>query len=86
MDSILTNPSAPFPNHQEFHTDNQGSADYNQRLSQLRADAIVTSLVNGYAIASNRLAAKGMGATSRIANNDSDDGRAKNRRVELVKQ
>ena len=68
------------------HTDNQGSADYNQRLSQLRADAIVTSLVNGYAVAPNRFVAKGMGATSPIANNDSEDGRAKNRRVELVKQ
>ena len=68
------------------HTDNQGSADYNQRLSQLRADAIVTALVNGYSVASNRLVAKGMGATLPIANNDSDDGRAKNRRVELLRQ
>jgi OmpA-OmpF porin, OOP family len=68
------------------HTDNQGSADYNQRLSQLRADAIVASLVNGYSVASNRLVAKGMGATAPIASNDSDDGRAKNRRVELLKQ
>jgi outer membrane protein OmpA-like peptidoglycan-associated protein len=68
------------------HTDNQGSAKYNQRLSQLRADAIVTALVANYTVAPNRLAASGMGASSPIASNDSDEGRAKNRRVELVKQ
>jgi OmpA-OmpF porin, OOP family len=68
------------------HTDNQGSADYNQHLSQLRADAIVTTLVNTYSIASNRLEAKGMGSTSPIADNDTDDGRKKNRRVELTRQ
>jgi OmpA-OmpF porin, OOP family len=68
------------------HTDNQGAADYNQRLSQLRADAIVASLVTGYSIAGNRLVAKGMGATTPIADNDSESGRARNRRVELTKQ
>lgn len=68
------------------HTDNQGSADYNQRLSQQRAEAIVASLVNGYSIAANRLVAQGMGATTPIADNDSDSGRAKNRRVELSRQ
>ncbi len=68
------------------HTDNQGSAEYNQRLSQLRADAIVTSLVERYSVASNRLVARGLGATAPIASNDSEDGRAKNRRVELLKQ
>jgi outer membrane protein OmpA-like peptidoglycan-associated protein len=68
------------------HTDNQGSADYNQKLSQRRADAIVTALIGGYAVASNRLSAQGLGASSPVASNDTDEGRAKNRRVELIKQ
>jgi OOP family OmpA-OmpF porin len=68
------------------HTDNQGSADYNQKLSQRRADAIVAALVGSYTIAANRLSAQGLGASSPIAKNDSDEGKAKNRRVELVKQ
>lgn len=68
------------------HTDNQGTADYNQKLSQRRAEAIVVALTSGYAIAPNRLAAQGMGASSPIASNDTGEGQARNRRVELVKQ
>lgn len=68
------------------HTDSQGGAEYNQKLSQRRADAIVASLVGNYALASSRLSAQGMGASEPIASNDSDEGRAKNRRVELVRQ
>lgn len=68
------------------HTDNQGSADYNQKLSQRRAEAIVMALSGSYGISTARLSAQGMGAASPIASNDSDEGRAKNRRVELVKQ
>lgn len=68
------------------HTDNQGSGDNNLKLSQRRADAIVTALVGNYAVMSNRLSAQGMGASSPVASNDTDEGRAKNRRVELIKQ
>jgi len=68
------------------HTDNQGAADYNQKLSQRRAEAIVAALVGTYAVTPNRLSAQGMGAASPVASNDTDEGRAKNRRVELVKQ
>jgi len=68
------------------HTDNQGAADYNQKLSQRRAEAIVTALVGSYAVTSSRLSAQGMGAASPVASNDTDEGRAKNRRVELIKQ
>jgi len=68
------------------HTDNQGAADYNQKLSQRRAEAIVAALVGTYAVMPNRLSAQGMGAASPVASNDTDEGRAKNRRVELVKQ
>jgi len=68
------------------HTDNQGAADYNQKLSQRRAEAIVTALVGSYAVTPSRLSAQGMGAASPVASNDTDEGRARNRRVELVKQ
>jgi len=68
------------------HTDNQGAADYNQKLSQRRADAIVAALSGSYSVASGRLNAQGMGASSPVASNDSEEGRAKNRRVELIKQ
>ena len=68
------------------HTDNQGSADYNQKLSQRRAEAIVATLTGSYGIAADRLSAQGMGASAPVASNDNDEGRAKNRRVELVKR
>lgn len=68
------------------HTDNQGSGDYNLALSRRRADAIVAALVRDYGISADRLSAQGMGASAPIASNDTDEGRAKNRRVELVKR
>jgi len=68
------------------HTDNQGSVDYNKKLSQRRAEAIVAALAGSYGIAMERLSAQGMGASSPVASNDTEEGRAKNRRVELVKR
>ena len=68
------------------HTDNQGGMAYNLDLSKRRADAVVAALEKNYAIASARLIAQGMGSSVPVASNDSDGGRAKNRRVELVKQ
>lgn len=67
------------------HTDNQGSADYNHDLSKRRAQTVKTYLVaNG--IDDSRLAAKGYGFSQPVASNDTKEGRAKNRRVELVKK
>jgi OmpA-OmpF porin, OOP family len=68
------------------HTDNQGAAASNITLSQQRADAVVKALVSEYKIPAARMAAKGVASYSPIASNDSDAGKAKNRRVELVKQ
>ncbi|MDO5604792.1 MAG: OmpA family protein [Paracoccus sp. (in: a-proteobacteria)] len=65
------------------HTDNQGAASYNQNLSQRRADAVVVALVQGYGIAAARLSGIGQGMTQPVASNDTDEGRARNRRVEL---
>jgi outer membrane protein OmpA-like peptidoglycan-associated protein len=67
------------------HTDNTGAADHNQKLSEGRAQAVVDALVKSYGIDPGRLQAKGYGATKPVASNDTEDGRAKNRRVELRK-
>jgi outer membrane protein OmpA-like peptidoglycan-associated protein len=68
------------------HTDNVGGLESNMRLSQGRADAVVKSLVSGHGIAASRLKAFGNGPYAPVSSNDTDAGRAKNRRVELVKQ
>lgn len=68
------------------HTDNQGAADYNLELSRRRAANVAATLTGTYGIAADRLASEGAGLTRPIAPNDSEAGRAKNRRVELVSQ
>ena len=67
------------------HTDNQGSADYNRRLSEQRAAAVVAVLVDRFGIAPDRLQAAGVGFLAPVASNETDAGRALNRRVELVR-
>ncbi len=69
----------------EGHTDNVGTPASNQKLSESRAKAVMDAIVKG-GVAGNRLSSKGLGQTAPIADNRSDDGKAKNRRVELVKQ
>ena len=66
------------------HTDNKGSLDYNTNLSQQRAEAVVGVLVSDHGIESTRVTPKGLGFLAPVASNSSEDGRAKNRRVELV--
>jgi outer membrane protein OmpA-like peptidoglycan-associated protein len=67
----------------EGHTDSQGSDSYNQGLSQRRADAVRDYLVQrGYP--ADRIQARGMGKSHPIADNASPEGRANNRRVEIV--
>jgi OmpA-OmpF porin, OOP family len=68
----------------EGHTDNTGTAMRNQELSNARARSVLGALV-GLGIDPARLQSKGFGQDKPIADNGSDDGRAKNRRVELVK-
>lgn len=68
------------------HTDNTASLDVNMKLSQARADAVVQALVAKHGIAAGRLMGRGAGPLAPVASNDAEDGRAKNRRVELVKQ
>jgi OmpA-OmpF porin, OOP family len=68
------------------HTDTQGALGYNIELSQRRADALSQALVQRFGIDPKRLATKGVGPLAPVASNDQEAGRAKNRRVELVKQ
>jgi outer membrane protein OmpA-like peptidoglycan-associated protein len=68
----------------EGHTDNVGAVAANRTLSQQRAEAVRAWLV-GKGIAEARLTAEGLGDTRPVAANDTDDGRAKNRRVELAR-
>lgn len=68
------------------HTDNVGSVASNMTLSKQRADAVVNALVTDYRIAATRLQANGAGPLAPVASNAGEDGRAKNRRVELVAQ
>lgn len=68
------------------HTDNVGDFTYNMKLSQSRADAVVKILVSKYNADVNRLKASGVGPLAPVTSNDTDEGKAKNRRVELVKQ
>jgi OmpA-OmpF porin, OOP family len=68
------------------HTDNVGMVASNMDLSKRRGDAVVRVLTAKYNIAPARLSSQGDGPTAPVASNDSEEGRAKNRRVELVKQ
>jgi OmpA-OmpF porin, OOP family len=68
------------------HTDNVGIFDANIKLSNDRAIAVVNALVSKFSVNDSRLKAFGDGPTSPVASNDKEEGRALNRRVELVKQ
>ncbi|MEI5681455.1 MULTISPECIES: OmpA family protein [unclassified Mesorhizobium] len=67
------------------HTDNQGAFDYNLDLSSRRANAVKDELAAKYGIEAARLTAAGAGMMAPVASNDDEAGRAKNRRVVLVK-
>jgi len=70
----------------EGHTDNIGGDPYNLDLSKRRALAVKEALVAQYNIAPDRLANEGFGASRPVESNDTLEGRARNRRVELVRQ
>jgi len=69
----------------EGHTDSDGADDYNLNLSQKRAASVRAYLMEVYKIAGERLEAKGWGETKPIDVNTTPEGKANNRRVELVK-
>lgn len=67
------------------HTDNIGTLDFNKDLSARRATAVVTALVEQFGIATDRLHPEGVAFLAPIAATDTEEGRTKNRRVELVR-
>ena len=69
----------------EGHTDNVGSPASNKTLSEARAKSVVSAIV-GQGISSDRLSPAGYGQEKPIADNNTEEGRAKNRRVELVRK
>ncbi len=67
------------------HTDSVGKVEDNMRLAQARGEAVVAELVNAYGIQASRLKGYGVGPLAPVAGNEDEAGRAKNRRVDLVK-
>ena len=67
----------------EGHTDSQGGASYNQALSERRADTVREYLVSR-GVAADRVSSQGFGSSRSVADNGSAEGRANNRRVEIV--
>jgi outer membrane protein OmpA-like peptidoglycan-associated protein len=75
-----------YPQHQilvEGHTDATGSEEFNLRLSQDRANAVRSALVNG-GVDASKISAEGFGESQPVASNDTPAGRQQNRRVEIV--
>jgi len=65
------------------HTDSIGTEEYNMGLSQRRADAVRNAMIK-LGVAPERLVARGYGESKPIATNSTEEGRAENRRVELL--
>ncbi|PIS37683.1 MAG: hypothetical protein CO150_09195 [Nitrospirae bacterium CG_4_9_14_3_um_filter_53_35] len=68
----------------EGHTDSIGSEKYNQNLSERRANAVKDYLVKNFEIDPSRIETVGFGKSKPLADNKTDEGRAKNRRIEFV--
>jgi adhesin transport system outer membrane protein len=68
----------------EGHTDSTGEADYNQWLSERRAGAVRSLLVDKYGVSAGQVQAVGHGEQKPVGDNNTNEGRAMNRRVELV--
>lgn len=68
------------------HTDNVGDYAMNQKLSKTRGESVKNYLVSKYGISATRLSGDGAGPICPVTSNDSEEGRALNRRVEIVKK
>ena len=83
-DLLAKNPALKL--HVVGHTDSTGDFAHNMKLSEARAAAVVQALVARYKVAPQRLRASGAGPLAPVASNRTEEGKAKNRRVELVEQ
>lgn len=84
---VLSNKLYQYPDAQltlEGHTDSSGSATYNKRLSQQRAEGVKQVLIDRFGIDPARISAVGKGEESPVADNSTTDGQRKNRRVEVI--
>jgi outer membrane protein OmpA-like peptidoglycan-associated protein len=68
----------------EGHTDSHGGDDFNQQLSQARAESVQQYMINAMRIPTYRLIATGYGETRPVASNETESGRARNRRIDIV--
>ena len=68
----------------EGHTDSYGGDESNQALSQARAESVQQYMINAMRIPSYRMIATGFGETNPVANNETEAGRARNRRIDVV--
>ena len=68
------------------HTDNVGKVDFNMKLSSARAEAVKKALISKHKINPQRMESHGVGQLAPVTSNRTEEGRAKNRRVELVEQ
>ncbi|MCB1508545.1 MAG: OmpA family protein, partial [Hyphomicrobiaceae bacterium] len=68
------------------HTDGRGAFDYNLSLSQRRAQSVVDAVVRGFGIPASRMTPAGAGMVAPVASNRTEEGRARNRRVEIVER
>lgn len=68
------------------HTDNVGTLESNMKLSEDRANSVVSMLINTYKVSAKQVTAKGVGPLAPLAGNQTEEGRKLNRRVELVKR
>ncbi|MBN1185716.1 MAG: OmpA family protein [Bacteroidales bacterium] len=84
--SVLLKSNASLKLYVVGHTDNVGTIDANMKLSKDRADAVANALITRYGIPAARLKSYGVASLAPVTSNDTEEGRAKNRRVELVKQ
>jgi OOP family OmpA-OmpF porin len=66
------------------HTDHTGTVEYNQELSEKRAQNVRQYLIDNYGIDPDRLGARGYGKSQPIASNQTEEGRYENRRVEII--
>lgn len=82
--ALTSNRLAPCCFQIEGHTDNEGSDDYNRSLSARRAQSVIDYLARTFGIDRQRLMAVGKGESKPIASNESETGRSRNRRVQVV--
>jgi len=68
------------------HTDNEGNFESNMTLSEKRANAVMKALINNYGIKADQLKAYGVSSLSPVTSNSTEEGKARNRRVEIVEQ